>query len=53
MYVEVNETADFVAPLGTNPKRPAEMDRGLSVFDILNEILGPPASKFKYLEDTR
>ncbi|QLG29886.1 site-specific integrase (plasmid) [Halorarum halophilum] len=53
VYAEVNETADFVAPLRDEAERPAEIDRALAVFDILNEVLGTPASKFKYLEDTR
>lgn len=53
LYVEVNETADFITPLRDESERPDEIDRALAVFDILNEVLGTPASKFKYLEDTR
>lgn len=33
--------------------RPAEIDWALAVFDVLDEVLGTSASKFKYLEDTR
>ncbi|EMA56608.1 hypothetical protein [Halococcus thailandensis] len=53
LYVDVNETADLLAPLEEERERPAEIDRALAVFDVLDEVLGTPASKFKYLEDTR
>jgi integrase len=53
LYVDVNETADLLAPLLEERERPAEIDRALAVFDVLDEVLGTPASKFKYLEDTR
>jgi integrase len=53
LYVDVNETADLLAPLLEEQDRPAEIDRALAVFDVLDEVLGTPASKFKYLEDTR
>lgn len=53
LYVDVNETPDLLAPLLEERERPAEIDRVLAVFDILDEVLGTPASKFKYLEDTR
>jgi integrase len=53
LYADVNETADLLAPLLEERKRPAEIDRALAVFDVLDEVLGTPASKFKYLEDTR
>jgi integrase len=53
LYADVNETADLLAPLLEERERPAEIDRALAVFDVLDEILGTSASKFKYLEDTR
>ena len=53
LYADVNESPDLLAPLLEESERPAEIDRGLAVFDILDEVLGTPASKFKYLEDTR
>lgn len=33
--------------------RSVEIDRVLAVFDVFDEELDTPASKFKYLEDTR
>jgi integrase len=53
LYADVNETSDLLAPLLEESERPAEIDRGLAVFDVLDEVLSTPASKFKYLEDTR
>ena len=53
LYADVNESPDLLAPLLEESERPAEIDRGLAVFDVLDEVLGTPASKFKYLEDTR
>jgi integrase len=49
----VNGTADLLVPLLEERERPAEIDRALAVFDVLDEVLGTSASKFKYLEDTR
>ncbi len=53
LYADVNETANLLDPLQDQTVRPAEIDRALAVFDVLDEVLGTPASKFKYLEDTR
>ena len=53
LYADVNESPDLLTPLLEESERPAEIDRGLVVFDVLDEVLGTPASKFKYLEDTR
>jgi integrase len=53
LYTDVNETPDLLAPLLEESERPAEIDRALAVFDVLDEVLSTPASKFKYLEDTR
>lgn len=53
LYADVNETANLLRSLQDQSSRPTEIDRALAVFDVLNEVLGTPASKFKYLEDTR
>ena len=53
LYADVNETPNLLAPLLEEGERPVEIDRALAVFDVLDEVLGTPASKFKYLEDTR
>src|SRR5699024_5681348 len=53
LYADVNETADRPAPLLDERERPSAIARALAVFDVLDEVLGTPASKFKYLEDTR
>jgi integrase len=53
LYADVNETGDLLTPLLEERERPAEIDRALAVFDVVDEVLGTSASKFKYLEDTR
>ena len=53
LYADVNKSPDLLAPLPEEQERPTEIDRALAVFDVLDEVLGTPASKFKYLEDTR
>lgn len=52
-YVEVHGREDLISPLLNEDERPAEIERAMGVFDVLDEQLGSVGSKFKYLEDTR
>ncbi|WP_254546681.1 tyrosine-type recombinase/integrase [Halomarina pelagica] len=53
LYADVHGTSNLLGALLEERDRPDEIDRALAVFDVLHEVLGTTASKFKYLEDVR